>query len=243
MNAKNIPQHIAIIMDGNGRWAKKRGLPRAAGHKRGAESLREAVRACNELGVKHLTVYAFSTENWQRPEDEVGFLMGLFMEAINNEVNKLHKNNVRIRFLGRLQQFSKELQEKMRWAMDLTEKNTAGNLNVMVNYGGRAEITDAVNEIVKGIEGSEGGGGRRKEITEEEIENNLYTKGIPDPDLLIRTANEMRISNFLLWQIAYSEIYVTDVLWPDFNKQELIKAIEEYGKRERRFGKTSEQLK
>ncbi len=243
MNAKNIPQHIAIIMDGNGRWAKKRGLPRAAGHKRGAESLREAVRACNELGVKHLTVYAFSTENWQRPEDEVGFLMGLFLEAINNEVNKLHKNNVRIRFLGRLQQFSKELQEKMRWAMDLTEKNTAGNLNVMVNYGGRAEITDAVNEIVKGIEGSEGGGGRRKEITEEEIENNLYTKGIPDPDLLIRTANEMRISNFLLWQIAYSEIYVTDVLWPDFNKQELIKAIEEYGKRERRFGKTSEQLK
>ena len=243
MNAKNIPQHIAIIMDGNGRWAKKRGLPRAAGHKRGAESLREAVRACNELGVKHLTVYAFSTENWQRPEDEVGFLMGLFLEAINNEVNKLHKNNVRIRFLGRLQQFSKELQEKMRWAMDLTEKNTAGNMNVMVNYGGRAEITDAVNEIVKGIEGSEGGGGRRKEITEEEIENNLYTKGIPDPDLLIRTANEMRISNFLLWQIAYSEIYVTDVLWPDFNKQELIKAIEEYGKRERRFGKTSEQLK
>ena len=237
-----IPQHIAIIMDGNGRWAKKRGLPRVEGHRRGAESLREIVKACNELGVKYLTVYAFSTENWARPKEEVKFLMNLFLEAINTEVEKLHKNNVRIRFLGRLEEFSDQLQEKMNWAMELTKNDTAGNLNVMVNYGGRAELVDAVNCLFEGIEGSEGGGGRRRDITEEDISKNLYTKDIPDPDLLIRTANEMRISNFLLWQIAYAEIYVTDVYWPDFRKPQLLKAIEEYGKRERRFGKTSEQL-
>ncbi len=236
---KNIPQHIAIIMDGNGRWAKARGLPRIEGHRRGAESLREIVKACNELGVKHLTVYAFSTENWARPDTEVKFLMNLFMEAINSEVKKLHKNNVRIRFFGRLDKFSKELQEKTKWAMELTAKNSAGNLNVMVNYGGRAEIVDAVNGIV----GKGAGIGIGKEITEEDIQNNLYTKDIPDPDLLIRTANEMRISNFLLWQIAYSEIYVTKTYWPDFRKQQLIAAIEEYGKRERRFGMTSEQIR
>ncbi|HTY13611.1 MAG TPA: isoprenyl transferase [Candidatus Omnitrophota bacterium] len=231
---KHIPQHIAIIMDGNGRWAKKRGLPRIAGHKKGAESLREVVKACNELGVKYLTVYAFSTENWQRPEDEVGFLMRLFMEAINNEVQKLHKNKVRIRFLGRLEKFSPELREKMKWAMELTKENLAGNLNVMVNYGGRAELVDAFNAIrAAGMD----------KIDEGTVNRYLYTAGIPDPDLLIRTANEMRVSNFLLWQIAYSELYVTDVFWPDFGKQELLKAVEEYGKRERRYGKTSEQLK
>lgn len=232
-----IPRHIAIIMDGNGRWAKERGLPRAEGHRRGAESLREIVKACNELGVKHLTVYAFSTENWARPDTEVKFLMSLFMEAINSEVKKLHKNNVRIRFFGRLGKFSKGLQEKMKWAMELTEKNSTGNLNVMVNYGGRAEIVDAVNGILKG-QGSSSQG----PVTEEEIQKHLYTRDIPDPDLLIRTANEMRISNFLLWQIAYSEIYVTKTYWPDFRKPQLIEAIEEYGKRERRFGMTSEQI-
>ncbi|MFA4966884.1 MAG: isoprenyl transferase [Candidatus Margulisiibacteriota bacterium] len=234
---KTIPQHIAIIMDGNGRWAKKRGLPRAEGHRRGAESLREIVKACNELGVKHLTVYAFSTENWARPKEEVKFLMNLFLEAINTEVEKLHKNNVRIRFLGRLEGFSDQLREKMNWAMELTKDNAKGNLNVMVNYGGRAELVDAVNEMA----GSRALNTEHK-IEEKDIQAHLYTRDIPDPDLLIRTANEMRISNFLLWQIAYSEIYVTDIYWPDFRKPELIKAIEEYGKRERRFGKTSEQL-
>ena len=228
-----IPQHIAIIMDGNGRWAKKRGLPRVEGHRRGAESLREIVKACNELGVKYLTVYAFSTENWARPKEEVKFLMNLFLEAINTEVEKLHKNNVRIRFFGRLGEFSDQLQEKMNWAMELTKNDTAGNLNVMVNYGGRAEIVDAFNKLR-----DEG----RGTIDEEAVSQNLYTAGMPDPDLLIRTANEMRVSNFLLWQIAYAEIYVTDVYWPDFKKPQLLKAIEEYGKRERRFGKTSEQL-
>ena len=230
----NVPQHIAIIMDGNGRWAKKRGLPRAAGHKKGAETLKEIVKVCNEIGVKHLTVYAFSTENWARPKEEVKFLMNLFVEVINKEIEELHKNNVRVRFLGRLKEFSKPLQDKMKWAMELTEKNTLGNLNVMVNYGGRAEIVDAVWAMM-----DEG----RLTIDEETISQHLYTAGIPDPDLLIRTANEMRISNFLLWQIAYAEIYVTDTLWPDFKKKQLLAAIEEYGKRERRFGKTSEQIK
>ena len=229
-----IPLHIAIIMDGNGRWAKKRGLPRLEGHRRGAETLREIVKACNEIGVKYLTVYAFSTENWARPKEEVMFLMNLFIEVINKEIEKLHKNNVRIRFLGRLDGFSKQLQEKMKWAMELTEKNTFENLNVMVNYGGRAEIVDAVQAMM-----DEG----RKTIDETGFNQYLYTRDVPDPDLLIRTANEMRISNFLLWQIAYAELYITDTLWPDFKKKQLMTAIEEYGKRERRFGKTSEQLK
>ncbi len=236
MDKNKIPQHIAVIMDGNGRWAKKRGLPRVAGHRRGAESLREIVKACNELGVKYLTVYAFSTENWARPEKEVRYLMRLFLQAINEEVEKLHKNEVRIRFLGRLDKFSGKLQEKMRWAMDLTEKNKSGNLNVMVNYGGRAEIVDAVRELFDTPDLNRG------DITESAIGDHLYTRDIPDPDLLIRTASEMRVSNFLLWQIAYTEIYVTDTLWPDFRRKQLLSAIEEYGKRERRYGKISEQL-
>jgi len=225
-------------MDGNGRWAKKRALPRIAGHKEGAESLREAVIACAELGVKYLTVYAFSTENWQRPTDEVEFLMGLFAQSIDNRMGELIKNNVRLRFLGRLQDFSKELQEKMRQAMDKLANNTGVNLQVMVSYGGRAEIVDAVNEI---IGAKDWGPGTR--VEEEDIQKHLYTRDIPDPDLLIRTASEMRVSNFLLWQIAYAEIYVTETLWPDFRKKELLAAIEDYNKRERRFGKTSEQVK
>ncbi|KAF0134021.1 MAG: undecaprenyl diphosphate synthase [Candidatus Saganbacteria bacterium] len=230
-----IPRHIAIIMDGNGRWAKKRMLPRAAGHKKGVDALREIVKACNEIGVKHLTVYAFSTENWARPKEEVTALMNLFMEAINNEIKKLHKNDVRIRFLGRIDGFSKNLKEKMVEAMELTKNNKRGNLNVMVNYGGRAEIIDAIKKIIDDKVPSDN-------IDETIFSSYLYTAGIPDPDLLIRTADEMRISNYLLWQIAYSEIYITKTLWPDFDKKELIKAIEEYSQRERKFGKTSEQI-
>lgn len=236
MDQKNIPQHIAIIMDGNGRWAKQRNLPRAAGHREGAEALREVVRACWEIGVKHLTVYAFSTENWTRPKKEVGILMDLFLRSLNEEVKKLHKNGVRVRFLGRLQNFSKELQDKMRWAMELTKENPSGNLNVMVNYGGRAEIVDAIKNII-----AEGTGAA--EITEEGVNDHLYTREIPDPDLLIRTASEMRVSNFLLWQIAYAEFYVTSVLWPDFRRQQLVDAIEAYQKRVRKFGKTEEQVR
>lgn len=228
---KKIPGHIAIIMDGNGRWAKERGLPRIEGHRRGAESLKEIVKTCAEIGVKYLTVYAFSTENWQRPEMEVNFLMGLFAQTIDREVKELAKNNVRLKFLGRLHRFSPELQEKMRAAMQQLEKNTGLTLNVMVNYGGRAEIVDAVNALPDD-----------QEISEEDINRHLYTAGMPDPDLLIRTANEMRVSNFLLWQIAYAEIYVTSVLWPDFRREALLAAIEDFGNRLRKFGKTSEQI-
>lgn len=231
---KEIPQHIAIIMDGNGRWAKKRGLPRVAGHKVGADSLKDIVKACAEIGVKHLTVYAFSTENWERPKEEVDFLMGLFSDSLKNRVKEIVANNVRLRFLGRLSAFKKELRDKMFEVMENTKDNTGLNLNVMVNYGGRSEIVDAVNALV--LEG-------KKEISEADLGGALYTKDIPDPDLLIRTANEMRISNFMLWQIAYSEIYITEVLWPDFRKPELLKALDEFFKRERRFGKISEQLK
>lgn len=231
MDPKKIPQHIAVIMDGNGRWAKQKGLPRIAGHREGAESLRAILKACAELKVKYLTAYAFSTENWGRPQPEVDFLMNLFSTLIDREIDELKKNNVRLRFLGRLGQFSPQLQEKMKAAMEKTKNGDGVELNLMVNYGGRAELVDAMNEIVAKGQGSR--------VKEEDIQRHLYTAGIPDPDLLIRTANEMRISNFLLWQIAYSEIYVTPTLWPDFRKEQLIAAIEDYQKRERRFGKLS----
>ena len=223
----SIPQHVAVIMDGNGRWAKKRGLPRIAGHKTGAESLRAVLKACAEFGVKYLTVYAFSTENWGRPRDEVDFLMSLFSLTIDREMNELMKNRVRLKFLGQLDRFSPELQTKMKEAMEKTKENDRITLSVMVNYGGRAEIVDAVNELI----------GTREKITEEEFGKYLYTKDLPDPDLLIRTANEMRISNFLLWQIAYAEIYVTPTLWPDFRREQLAEALAAYAQRERRFGK------
>ena len=219
-------------MDGNGRWARERGLPRIAGHREGAESLRTVLRATREFGVKYLTVYAFSTENWQRPQDEVGFLMNLFAETIEREIDELMENRVKLNFLGRLSKFSPRLQKRMKEAMERTKGNDCNTLNVMVNYGGRAEIVDAVQAIIK--EGKEG-------IDEETISQHLYTKGIPDPDLLIRTASEMRVSNFLLWQIAYTELYVTPVLWPDFRKEQLKEAIEAYQKRVRKFGKTEEQ--
>ncbi len=238
---QNIPQHVAIIMDGNGRWAKKRGFPRIAGHKVGIDSLKEIVKVCGEIGVKYLTVYAFSTENWSRPPQEVEFLMNLFADTIKKEVEELNKNNVRLRFLGRLSQFSEGLQEKMNWSMEKLSLNTGLTLNVMVNYGGRGEIVDAVKEILK--EKDKEKDEDKGEVTEEEIERHLYTRGMPDPDLLIRTASEMRISNFLLWQIAYSEIYITEVFWPDFRREELMKAIDSYSRRERRFGKISEQVK
>jgi len=230
---RKTPQHVAIIMDGNGRWAKERGLPRIAGHREGAESLRAVLSACAEFGVKYLTVYAFSTENWRRPKNEVDFLMSLFSETIDREMDELMENRVRLRFLGRISRFSPKLQKKMENAMKKTENNDRITLNVMVNYGGRAELVDAVNAII-----NEG----RKTIDEEAISQRLYTKGIPDPDLLIRTASEMRVSNFLLWQIAYAEIFVTPVLWPDFRREQLREAIDDYQKRVRKFGKTEEQI-
>ncbi|MFC1496040.1 isoprenyl transferase [Candidatus Margulisiibacteriota bacterium] len=225
-----IPQHIAIIMDGNGRWAKRRHLPHIAGHRKGTEAFKKIVKACAEIGVKYLTVYAFSTENWGRPKKEVGFLMALFAEKIDREINELDENNVCLRFLGRLNQFSKKLQEKMQEGMKKLEKNTGLNVNVMVSYGGRAELVDCVNQIKNDKLKI------KNEITEQDIADNLYTAGMPDPDLLIRTASELRVSNFLLWQIAYAEIYVTPVLWPEFGKKELLAAIKDYSKRERRYG-------
>ncbi len=220
-------------MDGNGRWAKERGLPRIAGHREGSESVRAMLKGCTEFGVKYLTVYAFSTENWRRPKEEVDFLMDLFYQTIEAEIEELVANGVKLQFLGRLSKFTPELQKKMRKAMERTSKNNKITLSVMVNYGGRAEIVDAVKEIV-----NEG----KKNITEEMIGKHLYTSGMPDPDLLIRTASEMRISNFLLWQIAYAELYITPVYWPDFREKELMKAIESYQKRTRKFGKTAEQI-
>ncbi|MFA5113278.1 MAG: polyprenyl diphosphate synthase [Candidatus Margulisiibacteriota bacterium] len=218
-------------MDGNGRWAKRRKRPRIFGHKEGAESLRAVLKGCAEFGVKYLTVYAFSTENWGRPRNEVDFLMNLFSVTIDREMDELMRSGVKLQFLGRLAKFSAELRKKMNAAMEKTRDNKRITLSVMVNYGGRAEIVDAVNRVVESRAAGHG------PITEEEFSKHLYTAGMPDPDLLIRTANEMRVSNYLLWQIAYAEIYVTETLWPDFRRAQLIAALEAYQKRERRYGK------
>jgi len=239
MDPQKIPQHIAIIMDGNGRWAKEKGLPRIAGHREGAGSVRAVLKACAEFGVKYLTVYAFSTENWRRPREEVDFLMGLFSQTIDREINELMENGVKLNFLGRLDKFSAALQKKMNAAMERTKGNDRITLNVMVNYGGRAEIVDAVKELI--IDSPRLSEGNDK-ITEKDIGEHLYTRGMPDPDLLIRTASEMRVSNFLLWQIAYAEIYVTPVLWPDFRRDQLMAAIEDFQRRVRKFGKTEDQV-
>ena len=238
LDPEKMPSHVAIIMDGNGRWATRRGLPRVAGHRAGAEALKRCVRACADLGIKNLTVYAFSTENWERPKDEVNFLMSLFSEMIDRELAGLKRNKVWIRFLGRLSRLPKELQDKIAMASDETREGAKFNLNIMVNYGGRAEIVDAVNSIVKEMRDLPAGrqGGRR-EIGEGDISKNLYTAGLPDPDLVIRTAWERRISNFMLWQIAYSELYFTKTLWPDFGMEALKAAVLDYQGRQRRFGR------
>lgn len=223
-------------MDGNGRWAKQRKRPRIFGHKEGAESLRAVLKGCAEFGVKYLTVYAFSTENWGRPQDEVDFLMNLFSVTIDREMDELMKSGVKLQFLGRLAKFSAELRKKMNAAMEKTRDNKRITLSVMVNYGGRAEIVDAFNKLRN--EGClDADRGKKGEIDEDDISGSLYTAGMPDPDLLIRTANEMRVSNYLLWQIAYAEIYVTETLWPDFRREQLLAALEAYQKRERRYGK------
>jgi undecaprenyl diphosphate synthase len=223
------PSHIAIIMDGNGRWARKRGLPRIEGHRRGAISLKETVKACVEFGVKYLTVYAFSTENWKRPKEEVSFLMNILSMTIDREVDELDRNGIKLRFFGRTSMLPEKLQKKIISAEEKTAENEKLNLNIMLSYGGRAEITDAVKTIVKNHVKSD-------RIDEGTISRSLYTAGIPDPDLLIRTAGEMRVSNFMLWQIAYAEIWVTDVLWPDFRKKHLLEAINDYTERVRKFG-------
>lgn len=221
-----VPNHIAIIMDGNGRWAKSKGMPRTYGHKAGADTLRKILTSCGELGVKYLTVYAFSTENWKRAKEEVDTLMFLFKTYLKNEKRLLMKNNVKFIVSGRKEGVSKDLLSEIEKLEEATKGNTGITLNIAFNYGGRAELVDAIKRIVENKE---------EIITEETVEKYLYNQ-LPDPELLIRTSGEMRISNFLLWQIAYSEIYVTDTYWPDFDKTELIKAIKSYQKRDRRFG-------
>ncbi|RKX68727.1 isoprenyl transferase [candidate division WOR-3 bacterium] len=230
-----IPKHIAIIMDGNGRWARKRGLPRMVGHKAGVESVREIVRVCGELGVEYLTLYTFSTENWQRPEGEVRFLMDMLKDLLIREVPELNRNNVRLNVIGRLDILPDDIRERIDWAIHTLSQNTGLKLILAISYGGRAEIVDAIRRIVK-----EGVSVDR--IDEESLRKYFYDPKLPDPDLLIRTGarGRIRISNFLIYQSAYAELYFTETLWPDFRKEELIKAIEDYTRRERRFGRVLE---
>ena len=235
----NIPKHIAVIMDGNGRWAKKRALPRVAGHHEGVNSVRDMVESCGQIGVKYLTLYTFSTENWNRPKDEVSILMRLLVSSLRDERDRLHHNNVRVKTIGDFASLPQDAQDEFLDAIELTKNNSGLTLILALSYSGRWDITSGVKRIAEQVKA---GTLSPETITDEIISQNLSTKNIPDPDLLIRTSGELRISNFLLWQLAYSEMYVTDVLWPDFRRQELYKAIESYQTRERRFGKVSEQL-
>ena len=233
INLSNVPTHVAIIMDGNGRWAKKRLLPRTVGHKAGVEAIRAVTKECSNLGIKHLTLYAFSTENWKRPKLEVDALMNLLYTYINKEVSELNENNVKITTIGDLSALPKKTLEAVESAIDLTKNNTGLNLNIALNYGSRNDIKNAVVDIVKNYKS---GKINIEDITEDTITKYLSTKSIPDPDLIIRTSGEQRISNFLLWELAYSEFYFTDAYWPDFDAEELRKAIYIYQTRDRRFG-------
>jgi undecaprenyl diphosphate synthase len=239
LSAGHLPRHIAIIMDGNGRWAKERGLPRVAGHNEGINSVREITRECGELGIEVLTLYTFSVENWSRPQSEVSALMHLLLKTIRNEINELHKNNVRLTLMGYLDSLPGGTRKGLLDGVEKTKHNTGLNLNLALSYGSRQEILEAVKAIATAVKNGKIG---IDSITEELISEHLYTAGIPDPDLLIRTSGELRISNFLLWQVAYTELYVTPVYWPAFRNKELLLAIESYQKRERRFGLTSDQL-
>ena len=227
---ENKIKHIAIIMDGNRRWAKEHNLPATSGHKKGVNSLRSIVRACDEIGIKYLTVYAFSTENWKRSKSEVNFLMDLVAVTLKNDLDEMDKEGVKISFIGDLSKLSQKLQQVTHNAQEKTKNNKGVNLQIALNYGARDEITNAVKNIVNS-------GISADDISEDLISKNLYTKDIPDPDILIRTGGEKRISNYLLWQIAYSEVIVTDEYWPEFDKVSLQKCIEEYNKRQRRYGK------
>lgn len=222
-------KHIAIIMDGNRRWAKLKNLPSAMGHKKGVDSLKETLKACDDFGVKYLTVYAFSTENWNRKQEEVDFLMDLFCKTLENETKEMHEKNVVINFIGDLVNLPDKLQTILKSSSELTKNNTGVNLQIAFNYGSRDEIVQAVKNVLEK-------GFKSDDITEDILSNELYTANIPDPDLLIRTGGEMRVSNYLLWQIAYSEFYVTQKFWPEFDKEALAEAIIEFANRQRRFG-------
>ncbi|MDJ0842661.1 isoprenyl transferase [Crocosphaera sp.] len=234
LDLNRLPQHIAVIMDGNGRWAKRRGLPRIMGHQRGVDTLKDLLRCCRDWGIPALTAYAFSTENWGRPLEEVEFLMTLFERVLRRELQEMMAENVRIRFVGDLDVLPPSLQSEIARSMEDTEKNTGVQFTVATNYGGRQEIVQSCRAIAQQVQQ---GLLKLDDINDSLFENFLYTKGIPDPDLLIRTSGEMRLSNFLLWQLAYAEIYVTQTLWPDFDRHILHEALLNYQQRERRFGK------
>jgi undecaprenyl diphosphate synthase len=229
---EKIPQHVAIIMDGNGRWALQRGLPRLAGHKAGTENLRRVITATVEFGIKYLTIYAFSTENWGRPPEEVKGLMYILEDVIDRELAELHKEGVQLRHIGRLERLAPTLQEKVLDAIDLTKGNNRLILNVAFNYGGRDEIVCAIQKMMKD-------GISPEDVTDELVSRYLFTAGVPDPDLIIRTSGELRVSNFLIWQAAYSEWYITPTFWPDFDKEESRHALEDFATRDRRYGKVS----
>ncbi len=240
LDPANIPRHVAIIPDGNGRWAESRGLPRSVGHSRGTEVVREVVRAAHELSIKQLTLYAFSTETWERPRDEVEAIMGLLDHYISEESEELDANGIQVRAIGRLHVLKPGLQRAVRTLVTRTAGNDQMVLTFALSYSGRAEIVDAVRAIARRVES---GGFDPEAIEEKDIREVLYAPDLPDPDLLIRTGGEHRISNFLLWQIAYTELWVTDALWPDFTKQDLVEAVAEYQRRERRFGRTGTQVR
>jgi len=238
IDKQRLPRHVAIIMDGNGRWATQRGLTRVTGHRRGRDSVNDVVEAARRLGIEYLSLYAFSTENWQRPRDEVAALMRFLRHFLAAELKKMMKNGIRLLAIGNLRKLPREVQAALRQTIEDTRHNTGMTVILAVSYGSREEITDAVRAIARRV--------RREELDPEDVDQDLVashlgTAGVPDPDLLIRTSGEMRISNFLLWQIAYTEIYVTDTLWPDFRERELLDAVAHFQRRERRFGRTGEQ--
>jgi len=233
-----VPRHVAVIMDGNGRWARNRGLPRVAGHRQGVHSVRATVKACGELGVQWLTLFAFSSENWRRPEQEVGVLMGLLTTALETEVSKLHRNKIRLRMIGDMSRFSPRMQQLIRDSEELTRDNESMNLNVAVNYGGRWDVVSAARDLAGAVARGEVD---PSEISESDLSSRLSTGDAPEPDLFIRTGGEMRISNFMMWQLAYTELYFTETLWPDFDRDAFKAALESYATRQRRFGRTGEQ--
>lgn len=237
--ADRVPHHVAIIMDGNNRWARKRHLPSVAGHRAGVEAVRKVVEACNEYGIRVLTLFAFSSENWQRPTDEISALMDLFLRALQREVRKLHRHHIRLKVIGDISSFSPAIQKRIREAEALTADNTRVTLVIAASYGGRWDIVQAAQKLAKTVKQGEL---LPEDITGDRFEAALSTGALPPPDLLIRTSGEHRISNFLLWQCAYSELYFSDLLWPDFGPEEFCRAIVDYNQRQRRYGKTSEQL-
>jgi len=236
---ENLPKHIAIIMDGNGRWARQRGKPRSTGHQSGVKATRSIVEHCARLRIDALTMYAFSSENWRRPEKEVSFLMELFIKAIRSELNKLHDNNIRVQFIGELSRFPASLYEEIKIATDKTAANKGMKLNIAVNYGGRGELTHAMTQIAHKVQAGEL---EPASITEGVVAQHTWLADCPEPDLFIRTGGEQRLSNYLLWHLAYTELAFTDTLWPDFNGEELDSIIDEYARRQRRFGQTGDQV-